>query len=85
VLRKTDVPRMETVLWVTAEVVREIAILFQPIMPQSAAKILDLVAVAEEDRVFAKLGEAGRLKPGTELPAPSPVFPRYVAPDADKA
>lgn len=85
VLRKTDVARMGTVLWVTAEVVRQIAILFQPIMPASSAKILDLVAVAEEDRVFAKLGEAGRLKPGTALDAPSPVFPRYVAPEADKA
>ncbi|MGV1768644.1 methionine--tRNA ligase [Agrobacterium vitis] len=85
VLRKTDVPRMETVLYVTAEVVRQIAILFQPIMPDSAAKLLDLVAIAPDDRVFAKLGKAGRLTPGTELPAVSPVFPRYVAPDADKA
>ncbi|MGF9691351.1 methionine--tRNA ligase [Rhizobium sp. 0TCS1.26] len=85
VLRKTDVPRMETVLYVTAEVVRQIAILFQPIMPASAAKLLDLVAVAEDDRVFAKLGEAGRLTPGTVLEAPTPVFPRYVAPDVDKA
>ncbi|MDQ0453773.1 methionine--tRNA ligase [Rhizobium paknamense] len=85
VLRKTDVARMATVLYVTAEVVRQIAILFQPIMPDSAAKLLDLVAVAPEDRVFAKLGEAGRLTPGTELPAVSPVFPRYVAPEADKA
>ncbi|MCF1481528.1 MULTISPECIES: methionine--tRNA ligase [Rhizobium/Agrobacterium group] len=85
VLRKTDVPRMETVLYVTAEVVRQIAILFQPIMPDSAAKLLDLVAIAPDDRVFAKLGKAGRLMPGTELPAVSPVFPRYVAPDADKA
>ncbi len=85
VLRKTDVARMGTVLWVTAEVVRQIAILFQPIMPASSAKILDLVAVAEEDRTFDKLGEAGRLKPGTVLEAPSPVFPRYVAPEADKA
>ncbi|WP_429930147.1 methionine--tRNA ligase [Agrobacterium vitis] len=85
VLRKTDVPRMETVLYVTAEVVRQIAILFQPIMPDSAAKLLDLVAIAPDDRVFAKLGQAGRLTPGTELPAVSPVFPRYVAPDADKA
>lgn len=80
VLRKTDVPRMETVLYVTAEVVREIAILFQPIMPDSAAKLLDLVAVAMEDRGFAKLGEVGRLTPGTALEAPTPVFPRYVAP-----
>ena len=25
------------------------------------------------------MGEAGRLKPGTELPKPEAVFPRYVA------
>ncbi|MDZ7875055.1 MAG: methionine--tRNA ligase [Rhizobium sp.] len=85
VLKKTDEARMGTVLYVTADVVRQIAILFQPIMPETSAKILDLVAVAEEDRVFAKLGAAGRLQPGTELPAPSPVYPRYVAPDAGKA
>ncbi|MDO1583681.1 methionine--tRNA ligase [Rhizobium oryzicola] len=85
VLRKTDVARMATVLYVTAEVVRQIAILFQPIMPDSAAKLLDLVAVPEEKRSFVYLGEAGRLAPGTELPAPAPVFPRYIAPEADKA
>ena len=85
VLKKTDEARMGTVLYVTAEVVRQIAILFQPIMPASSAKILDLVAVADEDRVFAKLGSAGRLTPGTELPAPAPVYPRYVAPDTGKA
>ncbi|MFN3501443.1 MAG: methionine--tRNA ligase [Allorhizobium sp.] len=85
VLKKTDEARMGTVLYVTADVVRQIAILFQPIMPETSAKILDLVAVAEENRVFAKLGAAGRLQPGTELPAPSPVYPRYVAPDAGKA
>ncbi|WP_276307003.1 methionine--tRNA ligase [Agrobacterium albertimagni] len=85
VLKKTDEARMGTVLYVTADVVRQIAILFQPIMPETSAKILDLVAVAEEDRVFAKLGAAGRLQPGTELPAPSPVYPRYVAPEAGKA
>ena len=75
VLKKTDEARIGTVLYVTAEVVRQIATLFQPIMPETSAKILDLVAVAEEDRMFAKLGAAGRLQPGTELPAPSPVLP----------
>ncbi|MNL83990.1 Methionine--tRNA ligase [compost metagenome] len=72
-------------LYVTADVVRQIAILLQPIMPESAAKLLDLVAVPEDKRSFAFLGEAGRVSPGTVLEAPSPVFPRYVAPEADKA
>ncbi|MCM2474719.1 methionine--tRNA ligase [Rhizobium sp. CG5] len=84
-LKKTDPARMETVLYVTAEVVRQIAILLQPIMPDSAAKLLDLVAVPADKRSFASLGEAGRLTPGTALETPAPVFPRYVAPEAAKA
>jgi methionyl-tRNA synthetase len=81
-LKKTDPARMATVLYVTAEVVRQIAIMLQPFVPGSAAKLLDLVAVPESERDFAHLGPAGRLKPGTELTAPTPVFPRYVAQEA---
>ena len=81
-LKKTDPARMATVLYVTAEVVRQIAILTQPIMPASAGKLLDLVAAPADKRDFAALGEAGRLVPGTPLSAPTPVFPRYVAPEA---
>ncbi|MBB3399635.1 MULTISPECIES: methionine--tRNA ligase [unclassified Rhizobium] len=81
-LKKTDPARMGTVLYVTAEVVRQIAILLQPFMPESAGKLLDLVAAPAEKRDFAALGEAGRLVSGTPLEAPKPVFPRYVAPEA---
>jgi methionyl-tRNA synthetase len=81
-LKKTDPVRMATVLYVTAEVVRQIAILLQPFMPESAGKLLDLVAVPEERRSFADLGEVGRLVSGTPLEAPKPVFPRYVVPEA---
>lgn len=80
-LKKTDPTRMGTVLYVTAEVVRQIAILLQPVMPESSSKLLDLVAASDDARDFASLGEAGRLKPGTPLEAPKPVFPRYVAPE----
>jgi methionyl-tRNA synthetase len=80
-LKKTDPARMGTVLYVTAEVVRQIAILLQPFMPESAGKLLDLVAAPADKRGFAALGEAGRLVPGTPLEAPKPVFPRYVAPE----
>jgi len=81
-LKKTDPERMGTVLYVTAEVVRQIGILLQPFMPESCDKLLDLVAAPADKRDFAALGEAGRLVPGTPLEAPKPVFPRYVAPEA---
>lgn len=81
-LKKTDPARMATVLYVTAEVVRQIAILLQPFVPGSASKLLDLVAAPADRRNFAYLGAAGRLAAGTELSAPTPVFPRYVAPEA---
>ncbi|QRM55503.1 methionine--tRNA ligase [Sinorhizobium sp. BG8] len=81
-LKKTDPARMATVLYVTAEVVRQIAILLQPFMPESAAKLLDVVAVPADKRDFAALGQAGRLVSGTPIDAPKPVFPRYVAPEA---
>ncbi len=81
-LKKTDPERMGTVLYVTAEVVRQIGILLQPFMPASCEKLLDLVAAPLDKRDFAALGEGGRLVPGTPLEAPKPVFPRYVAPEA---
>ncbi|MCZ7852909.1 methionine--tRNA ligase [Agrobacterium salinitolerans] len=81
-LKKTDPERMGTVLYVTAEVVRQIGILLQPFMPESCEKLLDLVAAPVDKRDFAALGAAGRLVPGTPLEAPKPVFPRYVAPEA---
>ncbi|UJX45279.1 methionine--tRNA ligase [Xanthobacter sp. YC-JY1] len=81
-LRKTDPARMETVLWVTAEVIRQVGILVQPVMPESAAKLLDLVAIPAEERGFDRLDPAFRLPGGLELPTPVGVFPRYVEPEA---
>src|SRR5262249_25845949 len=77
-LAKTDPVRQGTVLYVTAEVIRQIAILTQPFMPQSAAKLLDLLGTPHDKRDFAAL--ATRIAPGSTLPAPAPVFPRYVEP-----
>jgi methionyl-tRNA synthetase len=77
-LKKTDPARMATVLYVLAETVRNIAILVQPIMPHSIEKMLNQLAVPVSARTFASLGEEGALKPGTPLPKPEGVFPRYV-------
>jgi methionyl-tRNA synthetase len=84
-LAKTDPVRQGTVLYVTAEVLRQVAILAQPFIPASAAKLLDLLSVPPAERDFATLGGAHRIAAGVTLPAPSPVFPRYVEPEASAA
>ncbi|MTD93100.1 methionine--tRNA ligase [Hyphomicrobium sp. xq] len=81
--KKTDPKRMETILYVTAEVVRQIAILATPVTPHAAEKLLDYLGQDDDAHTFKALGEAGRLKPGTVLPEPQGVFPRYVAPEAE--
>jgi len=81
-LKKSDPARMATVLYVTAEVIRQIAILAQPVIPTSAGKLLDLLAVPADARAFDRLGAGGRLAAGAELPKPEGVFPRYVEAEA---
>ncbi|MDE2030632.1 MAG: methionine--tRNA ligase, partial [Alphaproteobacteria bacterium] len=78
-LKKTDFARMETVLYVLAETLRHLGVVLQPFMPQSAAKLLDQLAVPENERGFAHIENSDyALKSGTPLPAPQGVFPRYV-------
>jgi len=84
-LKKTDPARMGTVLYVTAETVRQVAILAQALTPEAAGKLLDQLAVPADARDFAHLGAAGRLPAGVELPRPQPVFPRFVEQDETQA
>ncbi|MDT5153350.1 MAG: methionyl-tRNA synthetase [Mycobacterium sp.] len=81
VLRKSssseDQERFGTVLYTTLEVVRIAALLIQPVMPESAAKLLDLLGQTPDQREFGSVGT--RLAPGINLPAPTGVFPRYIA------
>ena len=83
VLRKSDAEadqqRFSTVLYTTLEVVRIAALLVQPVMPDSAAKLLDLLGQPADQRDFTAI--AVRLVAGTPLPKPEGVFPRYVAPE----
>jgi methionyl-tRNA synthetase len=81
-LAKTDPARQRTVLYVTAEVVRQVAILAQPVMPDSSARLLDSLGVPADARDFAALGDGTRIQAGTKLPPPTGIFPRYVEPTA---
>ena len=77
-LRKTDPPRMATVLYVLAETIRHLAILAQPVMPTAASRMLDQLSVAADARGFASLDAGCALIPGVALPKPVGLFPRYV-------
>jgi len=82
-LKKSDPARMETVLYVTAEVLRQVGILVQPYMPAAAGRLLELLAVPADQRMFSALTD--KLKSGVALPAPSPIFPRYVEKEEEPA
>ena len=73
-----DVAREATVLYVTLEVLRIVSILVQPVIPGSAGRILD--QLGQTGRTFADL--ATPIEAGLALPAPEPVFPKYVEPKA---
>ena len=82
-LKKTDPERMAQVLAVIAEVVRQVGILVQPVMPDSAAQLLDQLGVAEDERGFDRVGGDTRLAGGRQIDAPKGVFPRFVEPQAE--
>ena len=81
-LHKSDPAICGAVLYELAETVRCLAILTQPVMPDAAAKLLDQLAVPEDTRDFSCLDESHALSPGTPLPKPRGVFPRFVEADA---
>src|SRR5437763_959940 len=59
-LAKTDPARQRTVLYVTAEVLRQVAILCQPFIPASAGKLLDILGIPPGERQFDRLGDPGK-------------------------
>lgn len=76
-LRKTDYKRFSTVLYVTVEILRQVGIMLSPFIPQSASKLLDLLAVSEKERLLDNV-LTSKILPNTKLPNPEPIFPRYI-------
>lgn len=75
-LKATDPTRMGTILYVLADTIRQIAILTQPLVPEASTRILNQLAVPQDQRTFAHLETA--LAAGKPLPTPEGVFPRFV-------
>ncbi len=80
-LRKTDPARADTVLYYTAESIRQLAIMLRWVIPESCDKMLDLLAQPADIRAFCDMDKA--ISTGLTLPAPSGIFPRLEMPVAE--
>jgi len=83
-LKKTNPERMSTVLYVLMETLRHIAILYQPLIPESANLILDQLTVEKEERTFASL-DTCPLKSGTTMVKPKIILSRFDVPGEEEA
>lgn len=76
--QKKDAPDdMCATLYHLAEAIRCISIMLQPFTPDSSSKLLNQLGVPEDQRLFEHLTAEYALKPGSELPKPEGVFPRF--------
>ena len=76
-LKTESKERMESVLYVLAESIRNIALLLMPFMPQSMEKMLDQLNIKEEYRNFYFFGEKGKIEEHIKIQKPTAIFPKY--------
>jgi methionyl-tRNA synthetase len=82
-LKKTDTNRMETVLATLYICIAQLAVAISPIIPGSAAKLLDQMGVAPELRNFKGIGShwySPLAESGYRLEQPQGLFPRLELP-----
>ena len=73
-LKKNNFERMEVVLFTLVETIRQISILLQPFIPDTAEKILDHIKIPHDQR---KLESVGFILDGNiKISLPNPLFPR---------
>jgi methionyl-tRNA synthetase len=79
-LRKTDPDRMTAVLATLIVCIRDLAIAIQPIIPESANRLLDQLGIPQEERDYACLKDPDwyvrLVKSGFQISLPTPLFPR---------
>jgi len=81
-LKKENPERMGTVLYVVMEVLRNVAILLQPVMPESMSLLLSQLSIPEDERNFTSLGTTKSMVSGSTIQKPEGVFPRFEVQEA---
>ncbi len=76
-VRKSDPKRADTILFVSAEAIRRLAILASWAIPVGSGKVLDLLGQQPDARQFSNLSDM--IQAGLKLPDPIGVYPRAIA------
>jgi methionyl-tRNA synthetase len=79
--KKEELPRLQTIIYITLEGLRICSLLLTPIMPQSMSSVLDRLGVNNEERLFQHC-KFGR-KSGATIKT-NPDFKAFVIPDINK-
>ncbi|MEP1421138.1 MAG: methionine--tRNA ligase, partial [Erythrobacter sp.] len=86
-LRKTDPERMETVLATLYICIAQLAVAIQPVIPESAGKLLDMLGVSDALRTYQGIRShwySPLAEGGFQIEKPSPLFPRLELPEEDE-
>jgi methionyl-tRNA synthetase len=78
-LKESDPERLKLIMAVLVDVIRRVALLTQPIIPESSAKILDMICWPEEKRSFAHFDD--ELGPDITIIEPIGVFKKWEEPN----
>uniref|UniRef100_A0A7C5V5U6 Methionine--tRNA ligase n=1 Tax=Caldicellulosiruptor owensensis TaxID=55205 RepID=A0A7C5V5U6_9FIRM len=75
-------PRLKTVLYNLAEVLRIVAILIEPFMPQTTPKILQQLGISKDENLnittWESASQFGLIPEGTKVKRGEPIFPRII-------
>jgi len=84
-LKKSDPEAMRRVLAVALELLRCVAIAYQPFVPVAAARVLDQIGVPDTQRAFSHIADEPGVPAGAPIATPRPIFPRIVVDEDDDA
>ncbi len=74
--QKTDKTRMQDILYVTTELLRVLAIVLQPFLPNASEKLLNFLQIPDSKRSYIHVNHEHSQLSGIKIEKPEPLFPR---------
>ena len=65
--KKSDVVRLNTIVYVSLEIIRKVSILLNPIIPDTSLKVLDIFNLKQQDIDFDTIKDNKFLKPNSKI------------------